>query len=137
MSWFCTKAFSFELPGDWEEKTVNLHQRADEKAALMVTRNRREPGTDIDVEGAIRELPGGALVEREILHSRQVEVGPLDGQDVAVISRNLRAAEYHRIVCVGYYDLELSFQFAGVAAARDEVDARVEQALSTVQFVRR
>lgn len=137
MSWFCTKAFSFELPGNWEERTINLHQRADEKAALLVTRNKREPNAEIDVEGALRDLPEGPAVEREIVHSRRVEVGPLDGQDVALIRRTTTDAEYHRIVCVGYYDLELSFQFGGTAAAREEVDARVEQAFSTLQFVRR
>ncbi len=137
MSWFCTKAFSFELPGTWEERTVQIHQRPDEKAALMITRNPRDPEVPMNVETAIAGLPSAPGVEREVLRSEWLDSGDFQAHDVSVMSRNRKEAEYHRIVCVAYYDLELSFQFAGTAGARAEVDARVDHALSTVRFRRR
>ena len=137
MSYFTTKAFSFSLPGPWEEKTVNVHQRPDEKASLVLTRSQREADGRVDLIGAIDGLPSSPQVERELLHDRRVQIGPLSGQDIGVINRTRAMAEYHRIVCLAWYDVDLSFQWGGAASAQNEVDARADHALSTLRFFQR
>lgn len=138
MSWFSTKAFSFELPGEWQERTIQLHRPADDaETAFALARNPREDKQEIDLDMVVSSLPKGSNVEREVLHNDRVEVGPLDGQDMGFITRTRASAEYYRIVCVSYFDLELSFQWAGPAARRAEVDARAEHLLQTVKFRQR
>ena len=138
MSWFSTKAFSFELPGAWQEHTIQLHRPADDtETAFAIARNPREGKQEVDLDLVVSNLPKGSNLEREILHNERVAVGPFDGQDMSLITRTPASAEYYRIVCVSYFDLELSFQWAGPAARRAEVDARADQLLQTVKFRQR
>lgn len=134
MSWFATKAFSFHLPGSsWEEKTVQVHTANDDpRSTFVITRQPAAEG--VDLEASVRAIKGGYYREREIVRSERVAVGPLDGHDVALIARSNESADYHRLVCLRYGDLDLTFQWVGPAAARAEVDARVERCLEATRF---
>lgn len=133
MSWFSTKAFHFELPGDtWEEATTQIYQpKGQDKVAFAI--NRQKATAELDLVATIQEIPTSYL-EREIVRSEQRHLGALDAHDVSVIGRSMDGADYHRMVFVHYYDLALSFQWAGPASSRDAIDARVERSLETLRF---
>lgn len=133
MTWFSTKAFQFDLPGDgWDELTIqSFHSQEDEHAAFAIS--RQKASEDVDLVESVKNTPAPYL-EREIVRHEPRQVGALDAEDLAVIGRASTHADYHRMVVVRYYDLALSFQWSGAAANRDAVDARVEQALETVRF---
>lgn len=137
MTEFRTSAFTFELPGDWYERSVQTHQSPDRSLALLVTRDRRGPSDPSDLEVELTTLPLPPDVEREVLHDRRVDLGVLEGQDVGLVRRSKRSAEYHRVVRVNYFELDLAFQGAGPIGRRDAVDACVDQVLSTVLFRQR
>jgi hypothetical protein len=133
VSWFSTKAFHFELPGEsWEEMTTHVFQpQAQDRTTFAI--NRQKGSADLDLAATMRETPSPYL-EREIVRSEHRHVGSLDAQDVSVIGRSRESADYHRVVLVSYYDVALSFQWAGPASARDAIDATVERSLETLRF---
>ncbi len=137
MSWFSTKAFHFELPGDaWEEATTQVHTPpGDDRTTFALSRQRATP--ELDLEATVRDMTGGHYLEREVVRSERIHVGPLDAQDVGVVARSHDSADYHRMVAVEYYDLALNFQWVGPASARAETDARAERALEALRFRRR
>lgn len=139
MSWFATSAFSFELPGDaWEERTLNMFRpENDDKTAFLVGRAKVPEGGPVSVEDILKDLPLGPYDEREVIRHEWRQVGPLDAEDVSVIARTGADGEYYRFVTVNYYDLEVTFQFAGRAAEQAEVDARAEKTLESVRFRKR
>jgi len=139
VSWFSTAAFHFELPGDrWEEQTLHLFRPpADARSAFAISRNRVKGDSPSDIESALRALPTGRYDERSILRSERRQVGPLEAQDVSAFARSGSEGEYYRVVNVAYYELELSFQWAGPMETREEVDARVERTLESLKFRRR
>jgi len=139
MSWFSTSAFRFELPGDvWEERTMHLFRPPnDTRSVFMVGRAKPPPGKRPTTEELIASLPKGPYDERTIIRQEWCQVGPLEGEDVSVAARGGVMGDYYRFVSVAYYELELTFQFAGPMSARDEVDARVEATIRSVRFRRR
>lgn len=139
MSWFSTQSFHFELPGDsWEERTVQVFRPTDdERSAFMLGRAKLPPGGKPEFEDVLASLPEGPYDERKILRHERCQVGPLEGEDVSLFARAGATGEYYRFVSVAYYDLEVTFQFAGPMAAREQVDARVEKTLESVSFRRR
>ncbi len=137
MSWFSTKAFSFDLPGeDWSEQTTQFFTpKDDDTAAFAISRQKNDP--ELDMEATVRDMKGGYYLEREIVRSEQIQVGPLDARDYGFIARNLKGADYLRNVLVTYYDLLLNFQWVGPARLRKEIDARAERSLAALRFRRR
>lgn len=139
MSWFTTSAFHFQLPGDaWEERTTHVFRHpSDTRSIVMVGRAKVPPEGKPSVEELVASLPQGPYDERTILSKEPCQVGPLEGEDVCMLARSGATGDYYRFVSVDYYDLEVTFQFAGPMSAREEVDARVESTLQTVAFRRR
>lgn len=139
MSSFWTASFHFELPGDrWEERTVQVFRPTDDdRSVFMIGRAKLPPGGKPDVEEVLTSLPEGPYDERKILRHETRQVGPLEAEDVALFARAGATGEYYRFVSVAYYDLEVTFQFAGPMAAREQVDARVETTLESIRFRRR
>jgi hypothetical protein len=141
VSWFSTARFHFELPGDgWVEKTNQVHQPADcERSAFVISRQPKPAeGPVPSISNVIESLPSDEVYqERIVLSSSTRQVGPLEAQDASVLARSHRSAEYFRMVCVEYYDLLLSFQWAGPASKRESVDAMAEEMLATTKFRRR
>jgi hypothetical protein len=140
MTQFVTRAFRFELPGDdWDELTVQLYSRTrdDDSTLFAIARTPLRDGGGVDAEEIVQKLPPRPDVEREIVRSERVEVGPQEAHDVSVVSRSLRSAEYFRIVCVAYFDLELTFQWTGPVAERGAIDARADRTLESLKFRRR
>ncbi len=139
MSWFCTSAFHFQLPGDaWEERTTHvLRHPSDKRTILMVGRAKVPPEGKPPVEELLASLPKGPYDERKILEKTPCQVGPLEGEDVSVLALSGATGDYYRFVSVDYYDLEVTFQFAGPMSRREEVDARVATTLASVVFRRR
>jgi hypothetical protein len=137
---FVTRAFRFDLPGnDWDELTVQLFSptRDDDTTLFAIARTPLLEGGTVDAEEIVKKLPPRPDVEREIVRSERVEVGPQEAQDVSVVSRTLRSADYFRLVCVAYYDLELTFQWTGPVAERASIDARADRTLESLKFRRR
>jgi hypothetical protein len=117
---------------------VQTHQAPGGRAALLVTREpRAKDAAPADLAKELSALPVPADTEREILHDLRVEIGSLEGEDVALVRRSKQAAEYHRIVRVPYYELDLAFQGASRHEDRALVDACMEEVLATVRFRRR
>lgn len=140
MTHFVTRAFRFDLPGnDWDELTVQLFSptRDDDTTLFAIARTPLLEGGTVDAEEIVKKLPTRPDVEREIVRSERVEVGPQEAQDVSVVSRTLRSADYFRLVCVAYYDLELTFQWTGPVAERAAIDARADRTLESLKFRRR
>lgn len=140
MTHFVTRAFRFDLPGnDWDELTVQLFSptRDDDTTLFAIARTPLLEGSSVDAEEIVKKLPSRPDVEREVVRSERVEVGPQEAQDVSVISRTLRSADYFRLVCVAYYDLELTFQWTGPVAERASIDARADRTLESLKFRRR
>lgn len=139
MSWFSTANFHFELPGDqWEERTLQIFRPTDDdRSVFIVGRSKLPPEGRPEVEALLASLPEGPYDERKIIRHERCQVGPLEGEDVSVLARAGAVGDYYRFVSVAYYDLELTFQFAGPMAAREQVDARVEATLQSVWFRRR
>ncbi len=139
MSWFCTSAFHFELPGDdWEERTLNFYRPNDDAQSVFIVGRAKIPeGGAPPATEVLASIPLGEFEEREILSHQARSVGPLDGEDLAVFARAGTTGQYYRFVSVPYYDLEVTFQFSGPMAARDAVDARVEATLESVRFRKR
>ncbi|NUO54742.1 MAG: hypothetical protein HOV80_38365 [Polyangiaceae bacterium] len=137
MSWFSTKGFSFSLPGEeWTEATTQFFTpKGDDTAAFAISRQENDP--ELDMEATVRDMKGGYYLEREIVRSERIQVGPLEAKDYGFIARNLKGADYLRNVLVTYYDLLLNFQWVGPAQARKEIDARADRALETLRFRRR
>ncbi len=136
MSWFTTSAFHFQLPGDrWEERTMHVFRPLDDqRSILMVGRAKVPPEGKPDIEDLLKSLPEGPYDERTILRRDRCQVGPLQGEDVSILARSGATGDYYRFISVDYYELELTFQFAGPMAAREEVDSRVETTLQTLWF---
>lgn len=139
MSWFTTSAFHFELPGErWEERTMHVFRPPDDSRSIfMIGRAKVPPDGKPTVEDLLASLPEGPYDERTIIRKERCQVGPLEGEDVSILARSGATGDYYRFVGVEYYDLELTFQFAGPMAKREEVDARVEATLQSVWFRRR
>lgn len=134
MTWFSTKAFDFTLPGEgWSEETTQFHRPKDDtRTAFAISRQKATP--ELDLEATVKEMKGGLYKEREVVHSLDVRVGPLDAHDIGVIARNYEQADYHRNVAVIYFDLALNFQWVGPAASREAIDARADRTLATLKF---
>jgi hypothetical protein len=139
MSWFSTSAFDFELPGEaWEERTVHVFRvPGDARSAFMIGRAKIPPTGRVSLEEILPTLPMGAHDERKILRHETRDVGPLDGDDVSFYARSGTEGQYYRFVSVAYYDLELTFQFTGPMDAREDIDARADETLDSVQFRKR
>lgn len=137
MNWFSTKAFAFELPGDgWSEETTQFFTpKDDDTKAFAISRQKNDPA--LDMEATVKEMKGGAYLEREIVRSEPIQVGPLEAKDVSIVARNLKGADYLRNVLVTYYDLLLNFQWVGPAPSRKEIDALADRTLETLRFRRR
>lgn len=139
MSWFSTSAFHFELPGDaWEERTVNMFRPPnDDHSVFLVARSKVPEGGAVSVEEVLKSLPMGDHDVREVIRQEWRQVGPLDAEDASVFARTGAEGEYYRFVSVAYYDLEVTFQFAGPMAEREKVDVRAEKTLESVRFRKR
>jgi hypothetical protein len=139
MSWFSTSKFHFELPGNrWEERTLQIFRPMDDDRSVFIVGRAKLPSEGRpDVESLLASLPEGPYDERKIIRHERCQVGPLEGEDVSVFARAGAAGDYYRFVSVPYYDLELTFQFAGPMSDRAQVDARVDATLSSVWFRRR
>lgn len=139
MSWFSTSRFRFELPGDvWEERTLHVFRPPDDtRSVFMVGRAKPPPGKRPTVEELMAAMPEGPYDERQVVRREWRQVGPLEGEDVTIAARGGAAADYYRFISVDYYELELTFQFAGPISERDRVDARAEATLQSVAFRRR
>jgi hypothetical protein len=139
MTWFATSAFSFELPGDaWEERTLNMFRpENDERTMFLVGRSKVPEGGPVSVEDILKAMPMGPYDVREVVRHEWRQIGPLDAEDVSVFARQGATGEYYRFVTVNYYDLELTFQFAGPVADREDVDRRAERTLESVRFRKR
>jgi hypothetical protein len=139
MSWFSTSAFSFELPGDrWEERTVNLFRpRHDDRSVFMLGRAKIPEGGPVPFEELLDSLPMGPYDERKIVRHEPCRVGMLEGEDVSLFARTGASGEYYRFVSVPYYDLEVTFQFAGPIADRQKVDENADRTLDSVRFRKR
>lgn len=139
MSWFCTSAFHFELPGEeWEERTLNLYRPGkDPNTVFMVGRAKIPEGGIPPADEVLASLPMGPYDDREIVKQEIRRVGPLDAEDMTVTARAGTSSFYYRFVSVPYYDLEVTFQFAGPITDRAQIDARAEEALQSVRFRKR
>jgi hypothetical protein len=140
MTQFVTRAFRFELPGDdWDELTVQLYSptRDDDGTLFAIARTPLPEGNVLDAEEIVRKLPPRPDIERVVVRSERVEVGPQEAHDVGVINRSFRSAEYLRLVCIAYYDLELTFQWTGPFADRAAIDSRADRTLESLKFRRR
>lgn len=138
MSAFSTNAFRFSLPGDsWVERTIHLFRRKDDpQSAFAISRRPAQP-SDLSVEELVKALPDGPYDEKEVVRSDERYFGAVAAQDVSVVARNGTRGEYYRMVVIPHHGSELSFQWAGPIAARDDVDARVERTLHSLRFWQR
>lgn len=136
MTWFSTNRFRFELPGDaWRERTIHIfHPPGDPKTGFAITRLTPEKGADNSIEASLAALPKKVHDERTILRKERRYFGAVDVEDVSFYARRGPDAAYYRIVCIPYYGEELSFQWMGPMATREQVDARAEQTLDTLKF---
>lgn len=135
MTWFSTDAFRFELPEDgWIEQTVHVfHPPNDPKTGFVITRVPSEPD-GAGVERSLQALPEWLYDEREVLRSERRYFGTAEAEDVSFLARKGMDGSYFRVVAVPYYGRELSFQWMGPIADREQVDARVERALAKLRF---
>lgn len=135
MTWFCTKAFDFQLAGEgWVDQTVNIYDQPGDGPLNRLAITRQPYAPEQDLEATFREMKGGDYQEREVLRSETIHVGPLDAQDVSVVAQNVNGANYHRMVSIHHFETTLNFQWVGPAVGRDLVDARVERTLETIKF---
>lgn len=139
MSWFSTNLFHFHLPGDtWKEATMHLFRpRGDKRSAFAISRREVDEKIGIDVEKLLETVALGPYEEREILHSERGDLGNFDAHDVALVARVKGSGEYYRIISVNYRGRNVSLQWAGPMAAREEVDARVKRTLANFRFTER
>jgi len=134
---FSTNKFQFDLPGDgWVEQTIHIfHAPDDQKTGFVITRFVPEgPGEDRSIEASFAAIPAGLWDDREIVRTGRRSFGTVDCEDVSFVTRIGAEARYFRVVTLPHYGRELSFQWVGHAAAREQIDRRVEHTLDSIRF---
>jgi len=139
MTRFAADAFRFDLPGDgWREESVQFFSpEGDDASAFMIGRRERAADAAESIEHALASFPKSTFLEVELVRSEWIEVGALQGTDLAIIARAKTGADYMRLVILPYYDEDLYLNWGGPASDRTAVDARAERSLETMRFRRR
>lgn len=128
---------SFEIPDDWEDKTVNVFADGMEGKSLFNVVVTRDDLGGKDV-GEVISAELGSLVRTQpqysVMGKRSTQVGTLPAFESRIRMRTKAAMIYQRQVAVAYHDRVIMFTASSPMKMSGQCDAFLAKMMQTVKF---